>query len=1011
MSRLQNNSVQIRDFLESRNLYTPNDPYNISGTETSNVINNIASVVNPFGTTITTVADRIVNGQTALTQIGLEMLAKQFAYNAASNAAAEYLPAIKFENLFDGDPDTKLLMKKEDFQITRRESQGNVGKILEEISGNNPTKGYPFTKDTTNIDIIKNSGKGQLQLFYKEISKNLYQPSSRQFVDLSISEGFNYGMNIEVQFNNKFFIGRDEVFNPFNQYKTTADISALNSKLYQEKITFINQNQDSNGYLEYGANQVFVDGMGKTDLNNNTIDFIFNSQFVNTDIYNLDGNGYGLDDDPRNQLVWGRDTDNNSYKDEVGGFDNPVDGVQPSESGGVTAKLDRFANISEINRFNIRNGGLLSYTRELLNSKGRNSSFDLTRKKFQDTDENVHFNGSPLSLRLDGKTDKNRQHSVLDPYNAFVKTIRFNGNKIYNGNPRSVIYNSVIPQITPNTVNKDLMFSIENLAIEVNGDEDTAVMDDGTVIPLCERGPNNGRFMWFPPYDIKISENIAVSRETTTFIGRGEPIYTYNNTERMANLSFKLIIDYPPNIEGLNHVEASRFFAFGGAAPLETSNVSEKEKKRDDLIKQRDKIKKTKDMRDPDLPFGRLNFFFANDQPRPNGQWNVQTHIDKGYELGTNIDGNNFDYNQPFVDNIDAKIQELLINETGDVSNSKYVSIYIESTASVLFNANNGDDYNQKLSQRRADAIRDYVEQRYTVLSGGRTLDQADVSIRAEGKGQTGGGATDDADEIPTQEAKQARSGFVDFFHNLKQVEVEVDITVTEEQDKKTLTADIEALTKEISKQKLGTYQSGCDFNPYTIEDGVIKGFEASQKGKYKPAFHSQTPEDFHRRLTFLQQCTRQGQAVRKERGGEGENTFSANNAVFGRQPVQILRIGDMFHTKIFIDNLQIDYSESPWDMNPEGMGMQFMIADVKMQLKLVGGQSLKGPINALQNALSFNYYANSTFYNTGVYAEATKMESLQYPPDDNPAETTPKTVETQRVTEIPSLSTNNPTN
>ena len=118
-----------------------------------------------------------------------------------------------------------------------------------------------------------------------------------------------------------------------------------------------------------------------------------------------------------------------------------------------------------------------------------------------------------------------------------------------------------------------------------------------------------------------------------------------------------------------------------------------------------------------------------------------------------------------------------------------------------------------------------------------------------------------------------------------------------------------------------------------------------------------------------------------------------------------------MFHTKIFIDNLQIDYSESPWDMNPEGMGMQFMIADVKMQLKLVGGQSLKGPINALQNSLSFNYYANSTFYNTGVYAEATRMESLQYPPDDNPEETTPKTVETKRVEGIPTLSTYNPTN
>jgi hypothetical protein len=37
--------------------------------------------------------------------------------------------------------------------------------------------------------------------------------------------------------------------------------------------------------------------------------------------------------------------------------------------------------------------------------------------------------------------------------------------------------------------------------------------------------------MWFPPYDITFSENNSVNWESTNFIGRGEPIYTYNNTE------------------------------------------------------------------------------------------------------------------------------------------------------------------------------------------------------------------------------------------------------------------------------------------------------------------------------------------------------------------------------------------------------------------------------------------------------------------------------------------------
>ena len=43
-----------------------------------------------------------------------------------------------------------------------------------------------------------------------------------------------------------------------------------------------------------------------------------------------------------------------------------------------------------------------------------------------------------------------------------------------------------------------------------------------------------------------------------------------------------------------------------------------------------------------------------------------------------------------------------------------------------------------------------------------------------------------------------------------------------------------------------------------------------------------------------------------------------------------------------------------------------------------MGGQSLKGPIDALQNAATFNYYANSTYQNTGMYDRPTKEESKQ---------------------------------
>jgi hypothetical protein len=49
--------------------------------------------------------------------------------------------------------------------------------------------------------------------------------------------------------------------------------------------------------------------------------------------------------------------------------------------------------------------------------------------------------------------------------------------------------------------------------------------------------------------------------------------------------------------------------------------------------------------------------------------------------------------------------------------------------------------------------------------------------------------------------------------------------------------------------------------------------------------------------------------------------------------------------------------------MNYEGIGVQPMIANVDIQFSYIGGSSLGGPINELQNALSFNYFANTNLY------------------------------------------------
>jgi vacuolar-type H+-ATPase subunit H len=66
------------------------------------------------------------------------------------------------------------------------------------------------------------------------------------------------------------------------------------------------------------------------------------------------------------------------------------------------------------------------------------------------------------------------------------------------------------------------------------------------------------------------------------------------------------------------------------------------------------------------------------------------------------------------------------------------------------------------------------------------------------------------------------------------------------------------------------------------------------------------------------------------------------------------------------INSLSIAYDGAgglQWDLNPEGIGVQPMTAKVSLSVDLIGGHSLVGPINRLQNALSFNYYANTEMY------------------------------------------------
>lgn len=178
---------------------------------------------------------------------------------------------------------------------------------------------------------------------------------------------------------------------------------------------------------------------------------------------------------------------------------------------------------------------------------------------------------------------------------------------------------------------------------------------------------------------------------------------------------------------------------------------------------------------------------------------------------------------------------------------------------------------------------------------------------------------------------------------------------------------------REIAQRILNKLLTECDYFEYLSQETPILYESLKSKLKYfTPAFHSMTPEGLNTRLTFLQQCMRPGDTITKN---QGESNCDAKNTAFGRPPVCVLRIGDFYHTKIIINSLNISYDPLVWDLNPEGIGVQPMLAKINLSFKYIGGQGLRRYVDQLQNALSFNYYANADVYDERTFANTDRRE------------------------------------
>ena len=211
--------------------------------------------------------------------------------------------------------------------------------------------------------------------------------------------------------------------------------------------------------------------------------------------------------------------------------------------------------------------------------------------------------------------------------------------------------------------------------------------------------------------------------------------------------------------------------------------------------------------------------------------------------------------------------------------------------------------------------------------------------------------------DVSSLKAKLARCAIleIDVQPDSPQDSVIIESLITAETTPRKLTETPKKVEKEL-------YDDEYVYFEHLKEENVFLHNKIVDKVKYfDPAYHSITPEGFNARLTFLNQCTRQGPTIKNGTSGMG-----AGNLAFGRAPYCVLRIGDFYNTKICIDSITISYDNGggvQWDLNPEGAGVQPMYADVNINFRFIGGSDLSGPIEKLQNAISFNYYSNTSVY------------------------------------------------
>ena len=707
-----------------------------------------------------------------------------------------------------------------------------------------------------------------------------------------------------------------------------------------------------------------------------------------------------------------------------------------------TNKLFREAKIkSLINRFHTETKSdydelTTSYDKQFGLSRGRN----LLKKQYEgktygDNSSGydnpycrtwtAHHQYSKLKDRIRPFVDENGEPLTIENVQSNYGNLR-TSEGAYNLTEYSVLRQDGFVRITPThkeggrfETPKNYMFSIENLAWR-------DVTSDSTSSALSEeqRGPNNGRIMWFPPYNLRFSENVNVNWNENNFIGRGEGIYTYVNTVRSGTLDFTLLIDHPSILNKwrgvsseLNNKEEAekdllRYFAGCGnindAVEAGTPIVEEEKRTVDDIPKTTPKpIYHTKKiayvlffpnnfsgvdyLKDMDKAITILENYNKNgsssDRDKIFAFQKVKEHnvVSTGFTpskesvlIKQQILAGQDDVEIKYFDDL----KDIESQFTGgqifgmDSSKCKILSVEIKGFAS----SHGQVSYNKMLCNNRAAFMEKMIKRAPSFNDSGIKFTKQEGSIIQINKIMN-------EEYVNDIYAKIARAAYAIVNVQWKEENVTHDGAVGNDitnivngltidgMTERTDSSFSNVIERKVTRSETILLDDAYSYDNEYLYFSEIMGDKLVHKHivdkvKYfDPAFHSITPEGFNARLTFLHQCTRQGptNAVSSGRVNKESEDFLkfAGNLAFGRAPYCILRIGDFFNTKICIDSMSITYDNNgvQWDLNPEGAGVQPMYANISLSFKFLGGQDLVKPIERLQNAVTANYYANASVY------------------------------------------------